>query len=43
MQVGGRRGEDLSFLNSVPTSKRGDQVKLNATQLLTVAEALAAN
>jgi hypothetical protein len=43
VQTGGRRGEDLSFLNSVPTSKRGDQVRLNAIQLLTVAEALGAN
>jgi hypothetical protein len=43
IQAGGRRGEDMSFLNAVPTSKRGDQVKLNASQLLLVAEALAAN
>lgn len=43
VQAGGRRGEDLSFLDTVPTSKRGDQVKLSATQLLTVAEALGAN
>jgi hypothetical protein len=43
IQAGGRRGEDMSFLNAVPKSKRGDQVKLNATQLLVVAEALGAN
>jgi hypothetical protein len=43
VQADGRRGEDLSFLNTVQTSKRGDQVKLNAMQLLIVAEALAAN
>ena len=43
IETGGARGEDLSFLASVPISRRGDQVKLGATQLLCVSEALAAN
>jgi hypothetical protein len=43
VELGGRRGEDLSFLNTVPTSKRGDQVRLNAPQVQMVAEALGAN
>ena len=38
---GGRRGEDLSFLNSVPANRRGDSVKLNAQQLQLTCEALA--
>lgn len=41
--VGGPRGEDLSFLNHVPTSKKGDQVKLDAGQLQLVSESLVAN
>jgi len=40
--AGGRRGEDLGFLNTVPVSRRGDSVKLNAQQLLSTCEALAA-
>jgi hypothetical protein len=43
VQSGGARGEDLSFLDSVATSRRGDQVRLNAHQLLVVCEALATN
>jgi hypothetical protein len=43
VRVGGRRGEDLSFLNTVELSRRGDSAKLNAQQLGIVAEALAAN
>ena len=39
---GGRRGEDLSFLNSVPANRRGDSVKLDARQLQVTCEALAA-
>jgi hypothetical protein len=38
--AGGRRGEELSFLDGAPTSKRGDQVRLDAPQLLLVCEAL---
>ena len=41
--AGGARGQDLDFLSGVPTSRRGDQVKLSAAQLLVVCEALAAN
>lgn len=40
--AGGRRGEDLGFLNTVPSNRRGDSVKLNAQQLLLTCEALAA-
>ncbi|HYV14422.1 MAG TPA: DUF87 domain-containing protein [Conexibacter sp.] len=43
VRVGGRRGEDLSFLDSVQLSKRGDNAKLSAHQTLLVAEALASN
>jgi hypothetical protein len=43
IEAGGARGEDLSFLGSVPVSRRGDQAKLRASQLLCVCEALAAN
>lgn len=43
IRVGGRRGEDLSFLNEVELSRRGDNAKLNAEQLPVVCEALAAN
>ncbi len=43
IRVGGRRGEDLSFLNEVELSRRGDNAKLNAQQLPVVCEALAAN
>ena len=42
LTAGGRRGEDLAFLNTVPSSRRGDSVKLNAQQLLMTCEALAA-
>lgn len=41
VQSGGLRGEDLSFLNTVPKSRQGDQVKLDARQLLLVCETLA--
>lgn len=40
--VGGRNGEDMGFLRTVVLSKRGDAARLDADQLLTVAEALAA-
>jgi hypothetical protein len=43
VRVGGRRGEDLSFLETVELSRRRDSAKLNAQQLSVVAEALAAN
>lgn len=43
IRLGGRRGEDLSFLDRLPTNKRGDTIKLNAAQLLVVSEAIAAN
>jgi hypothetical protein len=43
IEARGARGEDLAFLASVPVSRRGDQVKLRAAQLLCVCEALAAN
>lgn len=43
MDAGGARGQDLSFLSGAPTSRRGDQVKLAAGQLLSVCEGLAAN
>jgi len=43
LQAGGARGQDLDFLSGVPTSRRGDQVKLSAGQLLAVCEGLAAN
>ena len=43
MTVGHPRGEDLSFLNTVSTSKRGDQVCLGPTQIRLVCEAIAAN
>jgi Helicase HerA, central domain len=42
VSAGGRRGEDLAFLNTVPSNRRGDSVKLNAQQLLLTCEALAA-
>lgn len=41
--AGGPRGEDLSFLDSVPTSKKGDQIKLDADQLQLVSEAMVTN
>jgi hypothetical protein len=41
--VGGRRGEDLSWLETVQTSRRGDNVRLDHRQLLTIAEAIGAN
>jgi hypothetical protein len=41
IQTGGHRGEDLSFLNTVAKSKRGDQVRLNSRELQLVCEALA--
>lgn len=40
--VGGRNGEDMSFLRTVVLSKRGDAARLDADQLLLVAEALSA-
>jgi hypothetical protein len=40
---GGARGRDLGFLSGVDTSRRGDQVKLSAEQLLAVCEGLSAN
>ena len=40
-QSGGPRGEDLSFLDTVPRNKQGDNVKLSANQLLLVCETLA--
>jgi hypothetical protein len=43
IDAGGARGEDLSFLASAPVSRRGDQVRLRAPQLLCICEALAAN
>jgi hypothetical protein len=43
IDVGGPRGQDLSFLSASPTSRRGDQVALQAGQLLAVSEAIAAN
>jgi hypothetical protein len=43
VRAGGRRGEDLSWLNAVQLSRKGDSAKLNAAQLVTVAEALAAS
>jgi hypothetical protein len=43
VRVGGRRGEDLSFLNTAELSRKGDSAKLGAQQLAIVAEALAAN
>ena len=43
VRSGGRRGEDLSFLNTVETSRRGDSAKLNAQQLAVIGEALATN
>ena len=43
IDVGGRRGEDLSWLGSVPTSRRGDNIRLDDRQLLTVADAIGAN
>lgn len=42
VQAGGARGEDLSFLHTAPTSRRGDQLRLDGRQLLLVCEALAA-
>lgn len=42
VRVGGRRQEDLSFLNSVALTRRGDGAKLTGQQLCTVMEALAA-
>lgn len=39
--LGGAKGEDLSFLKTALASRRGDQVKLTAPQLLLVSEALA--
>lgn len=41
MDAGGHRGEDLSFLDVVPRSRQGDQIKLDAHQLQLVCEALA--
>jgi len=43
IDAGGARGQDLGFLSGVDTSRRGDQVKLNAAQLLAVCDGLAAN
>lgn len=43
VRAGGPHGQDLAFLSSAPTSRRGDQVKLAAGQLLAVCEGLAAN
>jgi hypothetical protein len=43
IDAGGTRGQDLSFLSAVQTSRRGDQVRLSASQLLAVCEGLAAN
>lgn len=43
IEAGGARGQDLRFLSGVSTSRRGDQVKLNAAQLLAVCEGLATN
>lgn len=43
IECGGRRGEDLSWIRAVPTSRRGDNIRLNARELLTVAEAIGAN
>lgn len=43
IDAGGRHDEDLSFLSNVELSRRGDNAKLTAPQLLLVAEALAAH
>ena len=43
IDAGGARGEDLAFLATAPVSRRGDQVKLTASELLCTCEALAAN
>ena len=43
IELRGRRGEDLSWLRDVPTSRRGDNIRLNDRQLLTVADAIGAN
>ncbi len=43
ISVGGRNDEDMSFLSGIELSRRGDAARLNASQLLLVAEALAAN
>jgi hypothetical protein len=43
IEIGGRRGEQLGWLDSVPTSRRGDNICLGAQHLLTVAEAIGAN
>jgi hypothetical protein len=42
ISVGGRNGEDMSFLQTVVLSKRGDAARLDARELLLVAEALSA-
>ena len=43
IRVGGRRSENLAFVNGVELSRKGDSAKLGAPQLMIVAEALAAN
>jgi DNA helicase HerA-like ATPase len=43
VQLGGRRGEDLGFIATVPTSRRGDTIMLTASQLLVICEAIAAH
>ena len=43
IDTGGARGQDLSFLSAVQLSRRGDQARLTAPQLLGVCEGLAAN
>lgn len=42
ISIGGRNGEDMEFLRTVTLSKRGDAARLDARELLLVAEALAA-
>ena len=41
VQAGGPRGEDLSFLETAPRNKQGDNIKLDARQLLLVCETVA--
>lgn len=43
IRTGGRNGEDMAFLRTVVLSKRGDAARLDARELLLVAEALSAN
>ncbi len=43
IDAGGAKDEDLGFLRSVRTSRKGDQVELDPRQLLMVCEALASH